>query len=149
MVVRCADDSLREQSGLFASLINISQFFIIAQTGAVSSTVVGHLKTCTIVALGWFVSGRPIGDKSIIGVAVAIGGITMYEPHLSCVLFPIFVSSLPFCAGHPLMMISCAGHPLVISSTMCDHLANSDDFHHRYYVVITKHNKAKASQTVK
>ena len=64
---------------MFASLINISQFFIIAQTGAVSSTVVGHLKTCTIVALGWVVSGRPIGDKSIIGVVVALGGITMYE----------------------------------------------------------------------
>ncbi|PKS12963.1 hypothetical protein jhhlp_000304 [Lomentospora prolificans] len=82
-------------SGVFASLINISQFFIIAQTGAVSSTVVGHLKTCTIVALGWIVSGRPIGDKSIFGVVMAIGGITMY------------------------------------------------------YVVMTKHNKAKASQNVK
>ncbi|KAK1599048.1 triose-phosphate transporter [Colletotrichum navitas] len=62
-------------SGVFASLINISQFFIIAQTGPVSSTVVGHLKTCTIVALGWMVSGRAIGDKSILGVFVAIGGI--------------------------------------------------------------------------
>ena len=78
-VVPCAD-ARRIQSGLFASLINISQFFIIAQTGAVSSTVVGHLKTCTIVALGWLVSGRPIGDKSIFGVIVAIGGITMYDP---------------------------------------------------------------------
>ncbi|POR36166.1 Putative solute carrier family 35 member e3 protein [Tolypocladium paradoxum] len=45
-------------SGLFASLINISQFFIITETGPVSSTVVGHLKTCTIVALGWATSGR-------------------------------------------------------------------------------------------
>ncbi|KEZ42903.1 Solute carrier family 35 member E3 [Scedosporium apiospermum] len=82
-------------SGLFASLINISQFFIIAQTGAVSSTVVGHLKTCTIVALGWIVSGRSVGDKSIFGVIMAIGGITLY------------------------------------------------------YIVMTKHNRAKAGQTVK
>ncbi|TDZ37241.1 Solute carrier family 35 member E3 [Colletotrichum spinosum] len=66
-------------SGAFASLINISQFFIIAQTGPVSSTVVGHLKTCTIVALGWMVSGRAIGDKSILGVFVAIGGIIGYS----------------------------------------------------------------------
>jgi solute carrier family 35, member E3 len=84
---------------MFASLINISQFFIIAQTGAVSSTVVGHLKTCTIVALGWIVSGRPMGDKSIIGVAVAIGGITMYErppPFLSapCFLFRLIFPAL-------------------------------------------------------
>ena len=62
-------------SGLFASLINISQFFIVAQTGPVSSTVVGHVKTCTIVALGWMTSGRAIGDKSIVGVLTAIGGI--------------------------------------------------------------------------
>ncbi len=62
-------------SGLFASLINISQFFIIAQTGPVSSTVVGHVKTCTIVGLGWITSGRGVGDKSVIGVLIAIGGI--------------------------------------------------------------------------
>lgn len=66
-------------SGLFASLINISQFFIIAQTGPVSSTVVGHLKTCTIVALGWMTSGRAIGDKSVLGVFIAIGGIIAYS----------------------------------------------------------------------
>ncbi|KAM4068029.1 eamA-like transporter family protein [Hirsutella rhossiliensis] len=62
-------------SGVFALLINISQFFIVAQAGAVSSTVVGHLKTCTIVVLGWIVSGRAIGDKSIIGIILAISGI--------------------------------------------------------------------------
>jgi solute carrier family 35 protein E3 len=62
-------------SGIFASLINISQFFIVAQTGPVSSTVVGHVKTCTIVAIGWMISGRAIGDKSVIGVFVALTGI--------------------------------------------------------------------------
>ncbi|KAI0854732.1 integral membrane protein [Xylaria cubensis] len=62
-------------SGMFAALINLSQFFIIGQTGPVSSTVVGHLKTCLIVTLGWVTSGRSVGDKSILGVFVAIGGI--------------------------------------------------------------------------
>ncbi|KAL1855880.1 hypothetical protein VTK73DRAFT_8423 [Phialemonium thermophilum] len=66
-------------SGLFASLINVSQFFIIAQTGPVSSTVVGHVKTCTIVALGWITSGRAIGDKSVIGVIIAVCGILAYS----------------------------------------------------------------------
>ncbi|KAI1484118.1 TPT-domain-containing protein [Daldinia eschscholtzii] len=66
-------------SGVFAALINLSQFFIIGQTGPVSSTVVGHLKTCLIVALGWATSGRSVGDKSIIGVFIAIGGIIMYS----------------------------------------------------------------------
>ncbi|KAK0748562.1 hypothetical protein B0T21DRAFT_278840 [Apiosordaria backusii] len=66
-------------SGLYASLINISQFFIIAQTGPVSSTVVGHVKTCTIVALGWATSGRGVGDRSVVGVLVALGGIIAYS----------------------------------------------------------------------
>ncbi|KFY89401.1 hypothetical protein V500_05717 [Pseudogymnoascus sp. VKM F-4518 (FW-2643)] len=66
-------------SGGFASLINMSQFFIIAQTGPVSSTVVGHLKTCSIVALGWMTSGRAVGDRSVLGVLVAIGGIVSYS----------------------------------------------------------------------
>ncbi|KAI0435122.1 integral membrane protein [Xylaria sp. FL1042] len=66
-------------SGIFAALINLSQFFIIGQTGPVSSTVVGHLKTCLIVALGWVTSGRSVGDKSIIGVFVAVGGIISYS----------------------------------------------------------------------
>ncbi|KAI1427067.1 integral membrane protein [Xylaria sp. FL1777] len=66
-------------SGVFAALINLSQFFIIGQTGPVSSTVVGHLKTCLIVALGWVASGRSVGDKSIFGVFVAVGGIISYS----------------------------------------------------------------------
>lgn len=66
-------------SGGFAALINISQFFIIAQTGPVSSTVVGHVKTCTIVGLGWVVSGRAVGDRGVVGVVVAVGGIIWYS----------------------------------------------------------------------
>ncbi|KAI1457255.1 integral membrane protein [Annulohypoxylon moriforme] len=66
-------------SGIFASLINLSQFFIVGHTGPVSSTVVGHLKTCLIVALGWAMSGRSVGDKSVIGVFIAIGGIITYS----------------------------------------------------------------------
>ncbi|KAI1761727.1 integral membrane protein [Hypoxylon sp. FL1150] len=66
-------------SGIFAALINLSQFFIVGQTGPVSSTVVGHLKTCLIVALGWATSGRSVGDKSVIGVFIAVGGIITYS----------------------------------------------------------------------
>ena len=64
-------------SGLFAALINISQFFIVANAGAVSSTMVGHVKTCLIVILGWIVSGRGLvgGGKCLMGVVTALGGI--------------------------------------------------------------------------
>lgn len=66
----------------------MSQFFIIAQTGPVSSTVVGHVKTCSIVALGWITSGRAVGDKSVIGVFIAIGGIITW-------VFQILLQDLP------------------------------------------------------
>lgn len=62
-------------SGGFASLINISQFFIINGSGPVSSTVVGHLKTVSIVAIGWAVSGKALTDKSALGVLMTIMGI--------------------------------------------------------------------------
>ena len=67
------------QSGLCACLINLSQFSIIAAAGPVSSTIVGHTKTCAIVALGWIVSGRPVRDKSVHGIMLAVGGIILYS----------------------------------------------------------------------
>ncbi|KUJ18787.1 putative solute carrier family 35 member E3 [Mollisia scopiformis] len=64
-------------SGGFASLINISQFFIVAGSGPVSSTVVGHLKTVSIVGIGWAVSGKSVTDMSALGVLMTIGGIVV------------------------------------------------------------------------
>ncbi|CAO1605081.1 hypothetical protein XANCAGTX0491_008613 [Xanthoria calcicola] len=65
-------------SGGLAALINLSQFFIIAGAGAVSSTVVGHVKTCGIVALGWIISRRPVTDRSAFGVILAITSVIIY-----------------------------------------------------------------------
>jgi len=62
-------------SGGFASLINISQFFIVQSSGPVTSTVVGHLKTISIVSIGWAVSGRGVTDRSALGVLMTVGGI--------------------------------------------------------------------------
>ncbi|PCD20813.1 hypothetical protein FGRA07_04965 [Fusarium graminearum] len=62
-------------SGILAMLINISQFFIIAETGPIASTVVGHTKTCTIVVLSWAISGRVATDMSVVGLLTALAGI--------------------------------------------------------------------------
>ena len=64
-----------EQSGAMASMINLSQFFIIIGAGPVSSTVVGHVKTCCIVALGWIYGGRAMTDKTAFGCVLAIGSV--------------------------------------------------------------------------
>lgn len=65
----------QKKSGLLACLINLSQFVIIHEAGPVSSTVVGHFKTCSIVAMGWIVSGKSLTDGSLVGILLAIGGI--------------------------------------------------------------------------
>ncbi|RSL61239.1 hypothetical protein CEP51_013656 [Fusarium floridanum] len=66
-------------SGFFAVLINVSQFFIVAEMGPVTSTVVAHSKTCIIVALGWMYSGRNVADKCVIGLIMALIGIFAYS----------------------------------------------------------------------
>ena len=53
-------------------------FFVIAGAGPVSSTVVGHVKTCSIVALGWITSGRLVTANSAFGVLMAIASIFLY-----------------------------------------------------------------------
>jgi len=41
--------------------------------------VVGHLKTISIVSIGWVVSGRGVGDKSALGVVMTVAGIIGYS----------------------------------------------------------------------
>ena len=64
-----------QKSGLCACVINLSQFYIINEAGAVSSTVVGHVKTVSIVTLGWIVGGNAAADGSVVGFLLAIAGI--------------------------------------------------------------------------
>ncbi|GFF43480.1 solute carrier family 35 member E3 [Aspergillus udagawae] len=64
-------------SGIFASLVNLSQFFIIDLAGPISGTVVGQLKTCIIVGLGWAFSTNPIYFQSIVGIVLALVGMSM------------------------------------------------------------------------
>jgi hypothetical protein len=61
-------------------LINITQFVIMNEAGPVAGTVVGHIKTCTIVVLGWIYSGKQLKDGSHAGIVLAIAGITAYVP---------------------------------------------------------------------
>ncbi|GFF69683.1 solute carrier family 35 member E3 [Aspergillus lentulus] len=64
-------------SGIFASLVNLSQFFIIDLAGPISGTVVGQLKTCIIVGLGWAFSTHPIYFQSIVGIILALVGMSI------------------------------------------------------------------------
>jgi solute carrier family 35 protein E3 len=65
-------------SGMFAILINMSQFYIVQGTNALTSTVVGHLKTCSILALGW-AFGAPMHMMGVLGTLIAMAGIIQYS----------------------------------------------------------------------
>ena len=65
-------------SGMFAILINVSQFYIVQGTSALTSTIVGHLKTCSIVSLGWILGGK-MSNLSLGGVIIAVFGIIQYS----------------------------------------------------------------------
>ncbi|EAW14615.1 uncharacterized protein ACLA_076560 [Aspergillus clavatus NRRL 1] len=64
-------------SGILASLVNLSQFYIIDLAGPISGTVVGQLKTCIIVGLGWAFSTQPVYVESIVGIGLALVGMSM------------------------------------------------------------------------
>jgi solute carrier family 35 protein E3 len=63
------------QSAVFACLINLTQFIIIEEGGAVTSTVVGHFKTCVVITIGWIACQKPVTDGSMGGIVLAVGGI--------------------------------------------------------------------------
>jgi hypothetical protein len=48
--------------------------------------VVGHMKTCSIVALGWIFSGRRASDRGIFGIMLAIVGIIAYVLSQCCLV---------------------------------------------------------------
>ncbi|PYH49816.1 uncharacterized protein BP01DRAFT_396509 [Aspergillus saccharolyticus JOP 1030-1] len=76
--VRSAQWGLLLLSGGCACLVNLSTFYVIGGTGPVSSTVVGQLKSCLVIGLGWVSSSGPVGWESVLGVGLASFGIVLY-----------------------------------------------------------------------
>ncbi|KAA8645810.1 uncharacterized protein ATNIH1004_007231 [Aspergillus tanneri] len=70
--------SLILMSGVFACLVNLSGFYIIDAAGPVSSTVIGQLKTCVIVGLGWATNSHIVMRQSMVGVVFALFGMGLY-----------------------------------------------------------------------
>ncbi|KAI7074750.1 TPT-domain-containing protein [Hortaea werneckii] len=66
-------------SGVLACLLHISQFNIINRASPIASTVVGHAKTCLIIAIGWAYSGKALADGSMVGIVLAVGGIIAHS----------------------------------------------------------------------
>lgn len=65
-------------SSAWAIAVNMSAFFVIGATSALTYQVTGHLKTILVLLFGFTVLGDPVNVRCIIGMGIAIVGMAMY-----------------------------------------------------------------------
>jgi drug/metabolite transporter (DMT)-like permease len=65
-------------SGLVASLLNLSQFFIIGRTSTLTFNVVSQVKTIMIIGISWMSTGKHLDVMEVSGVVLALGGAWFY-----------------------------------------------------------------------
>lgn len=66
-------------SCLIAVSVNFSTFLVIGKTSPVTYQVLGHLKTCLILAFGYTLLHDPFTVRNIVGISVAVFGMGMYS----------------------------------------------------------------------
>lgn len=63
---------------VFAFGVNVTNYYVIGKTSPVTYQVVGHLKTCLILVLGFFIFKYPIIWRNVIGISIAVVGMIVY-----------------------------------------------------------------------
>ncbi|GAB2285113.1 UDP-xylose transporter 1 [Dionaea muscipula] len=66
-------------SCLIAVSVNFSTFLVIGKTSPVTYQVLGHLKTCLVLAFGYTLLHDPFTHRNIIGITIAVFGMGMYS----------------------------------------------------------------------
>ncbi|KAI7991048.1 UDP-xylose transporter 3 [Camellia lanceoleosa] len=66
-------------SCLIAVSVNFSTFLVIGKTSPVTYQVLGHLKTCLVLAFGYTLLHDPFTSRNIIGILIAILGMALYS----------------------------------------------------------------------
>ncbi|URE49117.1 Triose-phosphate Transporter family [Musa troglodytarum] len=66
-------------SCLISVSVNFSTFFVIGKTSPVTYQVLGHLKTCLVLAFGYVLLHDPFSWRNIFGILVAIVGMVFYS----------------------------------------------------------------------
>ncbi|KAK8601480.1 hypothetical protein V6N12_051313 [Hibiscus sabdariffa] len=59
--------------------VNFSTFLVIGKTSPVTYQVLGHLKTCLVLAFGYTLLHDPFNERNIIGILIAIFGMGLYS----------------------------------------------------------------------
>lgn len=66
-------------SCLIAVSVNFSTFLVIGKTSPVTYQVLGHLKTCLVLAFGYTLLHDPFTERNIIGITIAVFGMGLYS----------------------------------------------------------------------
>ncbi|XP_020575340.1 uncharacterized membrane protein At1g06890-like [Phalaenopsis equestris] len=66
-------------SCLISVSVNFSTFLVIGKTSPVTYQVLGHLKTCLVLAFGYVLLHDPFSWRNLLGIFVAVVGMVMYS----------------------------------------------------------------------
>ncbi|XP_008233865.1 PREDICTED: uncharacterized membrane protein At1g06890-like isoform X1 [Prunus mume] len=66
-------------SCLISVSVNFSTFLVIGKTSPVTYQVLGHLKTCLVLAFGYILLHDPFDWRNILGILVALIGMVLYS----------------------------------------------------------------------
>lgn len=66
-------------SCLISVSVNFSTFLVIGKTSAVTYQVLGHLKTCLVLAFGYILLRDPFSWRNILGILIAVVGMVFYS----------------------------------------------------------------------
>ncbi|KAL1559283.1 UDP-xylose transporter 3 [Salvia divinorum] len=70
-------------SCLISISVNFSTFLVIGKTSPVTYQVLGHLKTCLVLAFGYSLLQDPFSWRNILGIMVALVGMILYSYYCS------------------------------------------------------------------
>ncbi|XP_068668081.1 UDP-xylose transporter 3 [Aristolochia californica] len=71
-------------SCLISVSVNFSTFLVIGKTSPVTYQVLGHLKTCLVLAFGYVLLRDPFSWRNIFGILVALVGMILYSYYCTC-----------------------------------------------------------------
>ncbi|KDP45715.1 hypothetical protein JCGZ_17322 [Jatropha curcas] len=66
-------------SCLISVSVNFSTFMVIGKTSPVTYQVLGHLKTCLVLAFGYVLLRDPFSWRNILGILIAVIGMVLYS----------------------------------------------------------------------
>ncbi|KAK6163853.1 hypothetical protein DH2020_000717 [Rehmannia glutinosa] len=66
-------------SCLISVSVNFSTFLVIGKTSPVTYQVLGHLKTCLVLAFGYVLLRDPFSWRNILGILIAMVGMVLYS----------------------------------------------------------------------